>query len=50
MGMILYGLDTMLLLAFSDYLSFDFHIFALFGIYGGLKASIKLGEYEKFAS
>jgi hypothetical protein len=47
-GMILYGLDGILVLVFSDYLSFGFHIFALFGIYGGLKASIKLGEYEQF--
>jgi hypothetical protein len=45
-GMVLYGLDGILVLALSDYLSFGFHIFVLLGIYGGLKASIKLGEYE----
>lgn len=46
-GMILYGLDAVLLLSFNNYLSFCFHMFALLGIYEGLKASIKLGEYEK---
>lgn len=46
-GMVLYGLDAVLLLVFSDYLSFVFHILALFGIYGGLQASLKLEKYEQ---
>lgn len=37
-GMILYGLDGLLLLAAGDYFAAGFHGFALFGIYGGLKA------------
>ncbi len=37
-GMVLYGLDGLLLLAFGDYLSFAFHLFALWGISAGLRA------------
>jgi hypothetical protein len=37
-GMALYGSDGLLLLAFGDYLSFAFHLFALWGISAGLRA------------
>lgn len=43
-GMILYGLDGLLFLSVSEYLSFGFHIFALFGIYGGLSASMQMDK------
>jgi len=44
-GMILYGLDAMLYIAVSDYLSFAFHLIALYGISRGLNASIKLRNF-----
>lgn len=37
-GMILYGLDGLIFLYVSDYLSFAFHLFALWALWGGLKA------------
>ena len=37
-GMVLYGLDGLLFLTVADYLSFGFHVFALWGIYSGLRA------------
>jgi len=41
-GMLLYGLDTVLTLVFKDYLGFLFHVFFLFLLYGGLTALGKL--------
>ena len=38
LGMILYAMDGMIFLLFQDWLSFGFHVFALFGIWNGLKA------------
>jgi hypothetical protein len=37
-GMVLYAADGLLLLAFKDVFSVAFHAYALFRIYGGLKA------------
>ena len=37
-GMIIYTLDALIFLFFKDFLSVGFHIMALYGIYGGLKA------------
>lgn len=45
-GMTLYGLDAMLYIAFDDYLSFAFHLLALYGIYRGLNASMKLKKFD----
>ncbi|MCH8048228.1 MAG: hypothetical protein IID44_31420 [Planctomycetes bacterium] len=38
LGMILYAMDGMIFLLFQDWLSFGFHVFALYGIWNGLKA------------
>ena len=46
-GMVLYALDGLIFLLVKDFLSIGFHIFALFCIYGGLKAGRKLDEAEK---
>jgi len=43
-GMLLYALDGMLFVLVSDWLSFGFHVFALFGIWGGYAACRKLAE------
>jgi hypothetical protein len=37
-GMVLYGLDSLILLPVADYLGFAFHIWVLFGLFGGLRA------------
>ena len=37
-GMILYALDAMLMFVFQDWLAFGFHLFFLFGLFGGLRA------------
>ncbi len=47
LGMILYALDGLIFLIVPDFLSIGFHIFILFGIYGGLKATGKLQEIEQ---
>lgn len=44
-GMILYAVDTLLMLFFQDWLSFGFHIFFLWGLFGGLRA---LNQLQKF--
>lgn len=46
LGMIFYTLDGLLFLLVMDLLSIGFHIFALFFIYGGLKAGKRLSELE----
>lgn len=43
-GMILYVLDGLLFLMVQDWLSIGFHVFALYFIYGGLKASKQLSK------
>lgn len=43
-GMILYGLDSLIPLAVGDYLSFGFHLFALFCISAGYRALRELGS------
>jgi hypothetical protein len=42
LGMGLYVLDALLFLVFGDWLSFGFHLFALFGLFRGLRALGKL--------
>jgi len=37
-GMLFYSIDALLLLAFQDWFGFGFHLFLLWGIYGGFKA------------
>jgi hypothetical protein len=37
-GMVLYGLDSLIFLLVQSWLNVGFHAFALFGIYSGLKA------------
>jgi hypothetical protein len=41
-GMTLYTLDTFLLLVFTDWLTFFFHIFAIIGLISGYQAMTKL--------
>lgn len=45
-GMGLYGLDAVLYLLFADWMSFAFHVFALFWIYAGFSALRKLRQDE----
>lgn len=45
-GMVFYGLDGLLFLLWGDLLSLGFHAFALFCIFGGLKALNRLEELE----
>jgi hypothetical protein len=46
-GMVLYGLDAILVIAFKDILGFVFHLFFLFLLFGGLRA---LGKFRKATS
>ncbi|MBN2383682.1 hypothetical protein JXQ70_12480 [bacterium] len=41
-GMILYAIDGLLFLVVKDFLSIAFHVFALFCLFGGLKANQSL--------
>ena len=50
LGMILYGLDGLLLLLVRDYLGVVFHVYAMIGIYGGLRACRELQEKEAWGS
>ena len=43
-GMVLYGLDSLLMLVFQEWMGLLFHGFFLFGLFGGIRA---LGELEK---
>lgn len=45
-GMVLYGLDSLLMLAFGEWLGLIFHGFFLFGLFGGIRA---LGQLQKLA-
>jgi len=48
-GMILYAFDGLLFLLIKDFMSLGFHVFALFFLFGGLKAvqEIKKLDYEQ---
>jgi hypothetical protein len=46
-GMILYALDGLIMLAFADWIGVLFHAFFLWGLFGGLRA---LGELQKKSS
>jgi hypothetical protein len=48
-GMVLYGLDGLIFLWAGDYLSIGFHLFALFGLYRGVKALGQLAALEQSA-
>ena len=45
-GMIFYAIDTLLMLAFQEWMGLVFHVFFLFGLFGGLSA---LNKLEKLA-
>ena len=45
-GMILYSLDTLLFLIAMDLFPLAFHLFALFGIFSGLKADTEARQIE----
>jgi hypothetical protein len=49
-GMVLYGLDGLLMLLFRAFLGVAFHAFALFMMNGGLVAISKLKELEQSSS
>ncbi|MBT3336901.1 MAG: hypothetical protein HN855_00510 [Anaerolineae bacterium] len=44
-GMVFYTLDGFLLLAFQDWFGFGFHLFLLWGIFGGFQALKKLQSF-----
>ena len=46
-GMIIYALDGLIFLAVGDTMSVGFHVFALFGLFGGLQALRKLKAIEQ---
>lgn len=46
-GMVLYALDGLIFLLVQDYLSIGFHLFVLFGLLGGLRASRELNRLEQ---
>ena len=46
-GMVLYGLDGLIMLAFADWIGVLFHAYFLWGLFGGWRA---LGELEKKSS
>ena len=46
-GMILYGIDGLLMLAFADWIGVLFHGFFLWGLFGGWRA---LGELQKMST
>ena len=45
-GMVLYALDSLIFLAVQEWLSFGFHLFALFGLYVGLRGEWRLRQFE----
>jgi len=45
-GLVLYALDTLLMLLFQDWLGLGFHVFFLVGLFGGLRA---LNELQKIS-
>lgn len=46
-GMVLYGLDGLIMLAFADWIGVLFHAFFLWGLFNGLKA---LGQLQQMTS
>ncbi len=46
LGMIAYGLDALVLLAFRDFVASAFHLLALFGLYRGIRALRQLKRLE----
>lgn len=46
-GMILYAIDALLILILQDWLGLAFHVFFLFGLFGGLRALNDLQKLEK---
>jgi len=46
-GMVLYGLDGLIMLAFADWIGVLFHAFFLWGLFGGFRA---LNELQKILS
>ena len=48
LGMILYALDGLICLFITDFLSFAFHLFALWSIFGGLRACRQLMTAELY--
>ena len=44
-GMILYAVDALLMLVFQDWLAFGFHLFFLWGLFGGLRALNQLQQF-----
>jgi len=47
LGMVLYAMDGLLYLLFLDFMSFAFHAFALWCMYGGLRACRQLNALER---
>jgi hypothetical protein len=45
-GMVLYGLDALLLLFFKDWLGFGFHLYFMWGLFNGLKALDQLRKIK----
>jgi hypothetical protein len=50
LGMVVYALDAILLLAFKDFFGAAFHAWALFAIWTGLKAMNRLEAFERQAN
>ncbi len=44
-GMVFYTLDALVLLAFQDWFGFGFHLFLLWGLFGGFQALKKLQTF-----
>ena len=49
-GMIIYGIDALILLAFQDWLSFGVHLYALFMIFKGFQSINELKKEKTFAN
>jgi hypothetical protein len=45
-GMVLYGLDAMLMLAIGEWIGFAFHLYFMWGIWQGISALGKLKAFE----
>jgi len=46
-GMALYGLDTLIMLAFQEWMGLLFHALFLYGLFGGLQALSALNKFVK---
>ena len=49
-GLVLYLLDTVILIVVGDWLGVAFHAFVLFSVYGGYKACTQLAAFDREAS